>query len=229
MDIVHQWGPQAQGDPTFDLPLDFPFDLDDFGLGLSLDNLGLTPPHTATSGVLHQPIIHPTLTPQRIVGLHAHPSPSLLAGSSAAVINRRDLGLLLGNPNIPTGPIPMTSGVAPAMGSTPASSSSLIGANPVTALFGSSTGAPMQIVRPWNPPAGSSMGPTFAAPPFSANAGPSQAPIFHCACVQHGHPLVRVHDTVEWVRPDLMKMSVYFNFSPNAAAQAHSSWERRDA
>jgi hypothetical protein len=80
-------------------------------------------------------------------------------------------------------------------------------------------------------PAGSSMGRVITAPsPVpSAYAGPRQAPVFHCTCVQHGHPLVRVHDVVEWVRPDVMKMSVYFNFSPNAAVEAHSSWERLDA
>jgi hypothetical protein len=73
------------------------------------------------------------------------------------------------------------------------------------------------------------MGHATAAPASSANAVPTQAPVFHCACMQHGHPLVRVDDTVEWVRPDVMKMTVYFNFSPNAAAEAHSCWECRGA
>ena len=237
VNLVHQWHPQEQGDPTFlgDLQLDFPFDFGD--LGLDLENIGLPPPQTAISDALTEPIIHPTLTPQQTVGLpdggyaHWHPSESLPAGSSAAVINRRDLGILFGNPNIPTGPIPMTSGVAPVIAPTPASLSSLIGVNPVPPIFGSPTGAPMQIVWPWNAPTGSSMDRAITppAPASSAYAGPRQAPVFHCACVQHGHPLVRVHDIVEWVRPDVMKMSVYFNFSPNAAAEAHSSWERRDA
>lgn len=240
MNLVHQWRPQAQGDPTFlgDLQLDFPFNIGD--LDLDLENLGLPPPQTAISDALTEPIIHPTLTPQQIVGLpdggyaHWHPSESPPAGSSAAVINRRELGLFFGTPNIPIESISMTSGVAPVIASTPASLSSLIGANPVPPIFGSPNGAPMQIVRPWNwnTPAGSSMGRVITAPaPVSfAYAGPRQAaPVFHCACVQHGHPLVRVDDIVEWVRPDVMKMTVYFNFSPNAAAEAHSSWERRDA
>jgi len=226
MNVIDQWGPQPQGEPIFlgDLGLDFDFDL---------ENLGLPPPQTAISAALTQPIIHPTLTPQRTVGLpdggYARPSASLPAGSSAAVINHRDLGLLFGNPNIPTGPIPMTSGVAPTMAPTPASLSSHIGVNPVTTILGSPSGAPMQIVRPWNAPADPLMDRANAAPASSADAGSRQAPAFHCACLQHGHPLVRVHRTVKWVRPDVMKMIVYFNFSPNAADEAHSSWECCDA
>ena len=233
--IIHPWGPQTQGDPPVfgDLQLDFPFDFGDLGLDLDLDldldlgDLGLPPPQTAIFGSPARPIIPSTLTPQQTVGLfNVYPHPSAFS----PVINRRDLGLPFGNPNIPTGPIPMTSGVAPAMAPAPASLPPFIGANPATAIFGSPSGAPMQIVRPWDAPAGSSMGRATAVPVSSAYAGPGQAPVFHCACVQHGHPLVRVHnDTVEWVRPDVMKMTVYFNFSPNAAAEAHSCWECRDA
>ena len=225
--IIHPWGPQTQGDPPVfgDLQLDFPFDFGDLGLDLDIADLGS--PQTAAFSAPAQPIIPSTFTPQQTVGpSNGYPHPSAFL----PVINRRDLGLLFGNPNIPTGPIPMTSGVAPAMAPAPASLSPFIGANPATAIFGSPSGAPMQIVRPWDAPAGSSMGRATTAPAFSPNPGPSQAPIFHCACVrQHGHPLVRVHDTVEWVRPDVMRMVVYFNFSPNAAIEAHSSWERRDA
>ena len=235
--VTHQWGSQAQGDLTFisDLQLDVPFDLGDFGpnLNLDLENFGLLPPQTAIPGAPTQPLIDPALTPQWTFSLpdvgYAHPSTSLPAGSSAAVINFRDLGALFDNPNIPTGPIPMTSGVAPAMTCAPPPLSSFINANPATAIFGSPSGAPVQIVQPWNAPTGLSMGRATAAPASFANAGSRQAPVFHGACVQHGHPLVRVHDTVEWVRPDVMKMIVYFNFSPNAADEAHSSWERRDA
>jgi len=240
VDTIHQWGSQAQGDPTSlgDLQLDVPFDLGDFGLDLDLDleSLGLPPPQFGPQTAIcapTPPITHPTLTPQRTLGLpdggYAHPSTSLPAGSSAAVINLRDLGLHFDNPNIPTGPIPMTSGVAPAMASALPPLSFFSSANPVTPIFGSPSGAPTQIVQPWNAPAGSSMGRATAAPAPFAYAGPGQAPIFHCACVQHGHPLVRIHDIVEWVRPDVMRMIVYFNFSPNAADEAHSSWERRDA
>src|SRR5712691_4620543 len=117
VNLIHQWGSQVQEDPTFlgDLQLDFSFDLGD--LDLDLENLGLPPPQTAISGALTEPIIHPTLTPQWSIelpdGEYPHPSAFLPSGSSAAVINRRDVGLLFGNRTIPTGHIPMTSGVAP--------------------------------------------------------------------------------------------------------------------
>jgi hypothetical protein len=212
--------------------MNFPFDFGDLDLGLDFGDLGL-PPQTVISDTPAQPTILPTLTPEQTVGLsngYLYPLALSPTGSGAPVIDRRDLGLLFGNPNIPTGPIPMTSGVAPAMTSAPASLSPFISANPATAMFGFPSSAPMQIVRPWDAPAGSSMGRATAVPVSSAYAGPGQAPVFHCACVQHGHPLVRVHnDTIEWVRPDVMKMTVYFNFSPNAAAEAHSCWECRDA
>ena len=37
-------------------------------------------------------------------------------------------------------------------------------------------------------------------------------------------PLVRVKEEVEWVRPDVMKMTLWFNWSPNAEAEAHEAW-----
>ncbi|KAI9463798.1 hypothetical protein F5148DRAFT_193415 [Russula earlei] len=38
------------------------------------------------------------------------------------------------------------------------------------------------------------------------------------------HPLVRVEDRIEWVRRDLMKMTLWFNWSPDAEAEAHERW-----
>jgi hypothetical protein len=37
-------------------------------------------------------------------------------------------------------------------------------------------------------------------------------------------PLVRVKEEVEWVRPDVMKMTLWFNWSPTAEAEAHEAW-----
>jgi len=37
-------------------------------------------------------------------------------------------------------------------------------------------------------------------------------------------PLVRVEDRIEWVRHDLMKMTLLFNWSPQAEAEAHEPW-----
>jgi hypothetical protein len=59
----------------------------------------------------------------------------------------------------------------------------------------------------------------------SVRAEPRQVPVSRCTCCKRVHPLVRVNDTIEWVRPDVMKMMLYFNWSQNADAEAHESWE----
>jgi len=37
--------------------------------------------------------------------------------------------------------------------------------------------------------------------------------------------LVRVEDRIEWVRDDLMKMTLLFNWSPQAEAEVHEPWD----
>jgi len=37
-------------------------------------------------------------------------------------------------------------------------------------------------------------------------------------------PLVRIEDRIEWVSRDVMKMTVWFNWSPDAEAEAHEAW-----
>jgi len=37
-------------------------------------------------------------------------------------------------------------------------------------------------------------------------------------------PLVRVEDRIEWVGRDLLKMTLWFNWSPDAEAKAHEPW-----
>ncbi|KAH9060484.1 hypothetical protein EDB87DRAFT_1576970 [Lactarius vividus] len=37
-------------------------------------------------------------------------------------------------------------------------------------------------------------------------------------------PLVRVEDQIEWVRQDVLKLTLLLNFSPNADAEAHGPW-----
>ena len=37
-------------------------------------------------------------------------------------------------------------------------------------------------------------------------------------------PLVRVEDRIDWVRRDLLKMTLWFNWSPDAEARAHDPW-----
>jgi hypothetical protein len=38
-------------------------------------------------------------------------------------------------------------------------------------------------------------------------------------------PLVRIEDRIEWVSRDVMKMTLWFNWSPDAEAEAHEPWE----
>ena len=38
-------------------------------------------------------------------------------------------------------------------------------------------------------------------------------------------PLVRIEDRIEWVSRDVMKMTLWFNWSPDAEAEAHDAWE----
>jgi len=91
---------------------------------------------------------------------------------------------------------------------------------PVVPISGSPFSASMPIV-----PIGSA--PAAATPPTTtfARAEPRQVPTSRGLCPECVRPLVRVDNTIEWVRPDVMKMVVYFNFSSNAEAEAHSSWE----
>ena len=37
-------------------------------------------------------------------------------------------------------------------------------------------------------------------------------------------PFVRVDDRVEWVRRDVLKMTLFFNFSLDAEGEAHEAW-----
>jgi hypothetical protein len=113
-------------------------------------------------------------------------------------------------------PIPM-SGLAPAL----ALSSSLT-------WMTSMTPTPKPLMRTWDATA-ASMGPATAAAGASMRTEQRQVPVPRCSCSKRAHPLVRVNDAIEWVRPDVMKMVLYFNFSLNAEAEAHESWEPRGA
>ncbi|KAI0269917.1 hypothetical protein BC834DRAFT_841644 [Gloeopeniophorella convolvens] len=63
-------------------------------------------------------------------------------------------------------------------------------------------------------------GPHSVAPP---TAPPSHfSPSIH---VPQGRPLVRVEDTIEWVRPGVLRMTVYFNWSPDAEIGARGPWD----
>ena len=133
------------------------------------------------------------------------PSTSHPSGSSSAIFDN------------------MTSELVPAMEPAHTSSSSLPWM----------TRTPELVVHPWDAraaPLGSAA--TFAAAAASTasvRAESRQVPASRCACCRRVHPLVRVNDAVEWVRPDVMRMVLYFNWSQNAEAEAHESWEPRGA
>jgi hypothetical protein len=114
----------------------------------------------------------------------------------------------------------------PMSGLTPA----LAPSSPLT-WMNSMTPTRKPLMRTWETSA-ASMGPaTVAAGASTAfvRAEQRQVPISRCSCCKRANPLVRVDDAIEWVRPDVMKMVLYFNFSLNAEAEAHESWEPRGA
>jgi hypothetical protein len=63
--------------------------------------------------------------------------------------------------------------------------------------------------------------------PGAANAGPSNARRPKRARPRRARevPLVRIEDRIEWVSRDVMKMTLWFNWSPDAEAEAHEAWE----
>jgi len=60
-----------------------------------------------------------------------------------------------------------------------------------------------------------------------AGASEARAPVSRCSCFHRINPLIRVDDTIEWVRPGVMKMVVWFNWTPNAEAETQESWEHQ--
>ncbi|KAI0250960.1 hypothetical protein BJV78DRAFT_1154749 [Lactifluus subvellereus] len=194
----------------------------------SLGGQGATPYLPQQTAILDAPpqsVVHPAIPLQSAVDgtytLSTHPPASFPTSSSSALFGSGERAA----PSrfSPTQYIPMTSAPAPA----PVCSSLTW---PMAPISGPSTGAPVPVVRPWDVDA-SARGRGFA----SAAAGASMprtvprraVPVDRCLCCMRAHPFVRVHDTIEWVRPDVMKMVVYFNWSLNAEAEAHESWEPR--
>lgn len=148
-----------------------------------------------------------------------HPSASYSSGSSSAAFENMDGEIeqpsFSGFQNIP---IPTTSGpVPPGL----AAASSLIWMTPIIH-------DPNPVIRPWDADA-TSMGPTtipaLTSTTVPARSEPPQVPMSRCTCCERVHPLVRIDDTMEWIRPDVMKMVLYFNWSSDADAEAHGSWE----
>jgi hypothetical protein len=166
------------------------------------------------------PFIHPAVAPQSpfdgTYSLQIHPSawyPTASGPGSSAIYasGGGEQAALAGAPvpsrmtgTVPMAPFPSTLHVMVPTSRSPAG-----------------TRMPVD-VRPWYAaPTGASCARAAGPPP------PRPVPTPFCRCHLRAHPLVRVDDTIEWVRPDLMRMSVWFNWSVNADAEAHESWERR--
>ncbi|KAH9980002.1 hypothetical protein BGW80DRAFT_1272218 [Lactifluus volemus] len=166
------------------------------------------------------PIIHPTVAPQftsdGTYPLLTHPSASFPTGSSSALFGSGEKAAVSG-----ISQVPMPSG--PALAAS-AFASSL--ARPMVPVSGPSICAPTSpsIVLPWNADATTA---SAAGAGASAPRVQRRAPIDRCRCCRRAHPFVRIYDTIEWVRPDVMKMIVYFNWSLNAEQEAPESWEPR--
>jgi len=190
-------------------------------------------PHTTNSYAPQppQPGIFPPTAVQPTFDTYAllsHPSASRCAGSSSAAFDdeayEQQQASLFGIPDLP---LPTPSGPAPALASS--SSSSVNWMDPVSSVAPAwSTGAPTPIVRTWDATAASMGRPAAATatPGASVSAEPRQVPLPRLSFPRR-YPLVRVDDTIEWVRPDVMKMIVYFNYSLNAEDEAHEPWEPR--
>ena len=156
-------------------------------------------------------------------GYSPQPSASLSATSSFAV-ERGGAEQAVSLSSVQNIPFPMTSRPAPAW---PSSA-------PVIPASRSPISAPVPLLRPLDASA-VAMGSTAAVAPATittnfahATEPPRQVPASRGWCPECVRPLVRV-DNTEWVRPDVMKMVLYFNFSSNAEAEAQSSHEHQGA
>jgi len=234
--IFPQQGPQDEVPISFDDS----FSNDDFLkiLGSGFDPF--SPPHVPPQGgTLPPDVVRPfpqttsfNALPQSTLdafdGTYAplsHASASNLAGSSSAAHSAGEQMDSFGTQNISM-PVPFgpALALAPAPGSS-SSSSSLNLMNPVSA--GPASGWPTStlspVVRAWD-----AMVPSMARATTATafvRAEPRQVPVPRCLCYRR-QPLVRVDDTIEWVRPDVMKMVLYFNFSWNAEAEARNPMMR---
>ncbi|KAH9060483.1 hypothetical protein EDB87DRAFT_1683711 [Lactarius vividus] len=117
--------------------------------------------------------------------------------------------------------VPSTSGTVPMAMMPPAAASPLSSGRITFPTSGSPSGAYPPIVRAWHPATATPAG-------ASARTAPQPTAVAtFCRCNLRAVPLVRIDDRIEWVRHDLMRMVVWYNWSLNADNEAHDSWEHR--
>ena len=115
--------------------------------------------------------------------------------------------------------VPSMSGTVPMAMTAPAAAAPFSTMHVTGPMSGSPAGARVPIVRLWDADAATAAG-------AFARTAPRPVPTF-CRCNRRPHPFVRVDDRIEWVRPDLMRMVVWFNWSLDAEAEAYEPWEPR--
>lgn len=114
----------------------------------------------------------------------------------------------------------------PIMPSTPAPA--WPSSTPAVPISGPPISASVPLLRPLDASAvalgsaAASASPAITANFAHAEPGQGQVPASRGWCPECVRPRVRV-DNTEWVRPDVMKMVLYFNFSSNAEAEAQPS------
>jgi len=167
--------------------------------------------------------------------LNTAPVP-LLSSPGAAVVDPGDRAPLRNTMN-PS--IPMVSLAAPLMAPAAAPSWSVTRVNPeverapvselrmgvpagMPAVASGNTNATSTVPVTAGGPAAAAAGTAAAA---FVGAGEVRAPVSRCSCCHRVNPLIRIDDTIEWVRPGVMKMVVWFNWTSNAEAEARQSWE----
>ncbi|KAH9038224.1 hypothetical protein EDB85DRAFT_528371 [Lactarius pseudohatsudake] len=160
------------------------------------------------------PTIHPAVAPQSpfdgTYSLQTHPS-VWYPGPSTASYGGGEQAALAGGHNMA---VPMA--MMPPAAASPFSSGQV-----TFPMSGSPSGSHPPIVRPWHPATATLAG-------ASTRTAPQPTPVAtFCRCNLRAVPLIRIDDRIEWVRHDLMRMVVWYNWSLNADDEAHDSWERR--
>ncbi|KAF8272855.1 hypothetical protein EI94DRAFT_1795849 [Lactarius quietus] len=163
-----------------------------------------------------QPVIHPAIGPQSPIdgtySLRTHPSSA--SGPSSSYYAAGGHATFAGDQNT-TVPMSSMSGTVPIAMTAPAAAPFFSTSMHDTVPMSGSpvVGARAPVVRAWDAAAATAAGPSV----------PRTVPTF-CRCRLRAHPFVHVGDKIEWVRPDLMRMDVWFNWSLNAEAEAHGWW-----
>ncbi|KAI9465041.1 hypothetical protein BJY52DRAFT_1184080 [Lactarius psammicola] len=159
-------------------------------------------------------VIHPAVAPQSsfdgTYSLQTHPSAWCPGPSIALYGGGEQAAALAGGQNMAVA-VPSTSGTMPIAIMPPAAAPSFFSTHVTVPTSGSPAGARTPVVRTWDAVTATTSG-------ASACAARQTVPTPFCRCNLRAYPFVRV-DSFEWVRPDVMKMIVWYNWSLDAEAE----------